>query len=386
MDSRVYAVRCAEYAQVGEKLSELLSLMGGMEKYAKAGERLALKVNLLQPAAPEKAISTHPAVAAAVAASVRAAGAAALIAECPGAGYKHGVGILKKCYDECGMTGAAAESGAELNFDVSREEVSFPQGVLMRHFEVMSPILKCDGVLNLCKLKTHMFMNMTGAVKNNFGVIPGLSKVGYHAKLQDKEQFAGMLLDLCAFVSPRLSVMDAVVAMEGEGPGASGVPRKVGLLLASEDPLALDVVGAEIIGLERSHNPLLLCAERRGMFPTRIEDVELVGISRGELRVPGFQLPASAKKSMVIVSKVPGPISALVKSVFTQKPRIAAAKCVGCGICKTACPAGAITLTEQTGRKAKINAGKCVRCYCCHELCPQKAVEVKRGVVSRLLG
>ena len=383
MNNKVYVVKCADYAQAGEKLEELLQMMGGIERFVKPGEELLLKVNLLAPAPPEKAISTHPAVAGAMASQVAAAGGRAVLADCPGA-YKHSEGLLKRVYETCQMTDAAARSGAELNYDVTYREVSFPQGKLMRHFEVMNPVLRADGVINLCKLKTHMFMNMTGAVKNHFGVIPGLSKAGYHAKLQDKEQFAGMLLDLAEFVSPRLSVMDAVVGMEGEGPGAAGTPRSIGLLLASENPLALDVVAAAIMGLGKELNPLLLAAERRGLAPTDMSGVELIGARLEDIKIAGFQLPKGLKKSMIMVSKVPGPVSAVAKSLFTQTPHVAGERCVGCGLCRDSCPAKAIHLTEK--KQAKINAGQCIRCYCCHELCPHKAVDVKRGLLVRLSG
>lgn len=379
LKNKVYVVRCPSYAQAGEKIDELLAMMGGMERYVSAGEELLLKANLMAPASPEKAITTHPAVVAAVARRVAETGGRAVIADCPG-GHQHKPELLRRTYEACGMTQAAAESGAQLSYDTAIGETAFPQGRLMRRFEVMYPLLRADGVINLCKLKSHMFMNMTGAVKNSFGVIPGLSKAGYHAKLQEKVQFAHMLLDLSDFVSPRLSVMDAVLGMEGEGPGASGTPRSVGLLLGAEDPLALDVVAAALMGLEPDRNPLLLAAGERGLCPGGVSDVELVGGQIEELRIPGFRLPAQAKKSMVMVSRLPSPVSALAKDLFTQTPRVAAGRCVGCGVCRDSCPAKAIRVTKRG--KAKIGAAQCVRCYCCHELCPHKAIDIRPGLLA----
>lgn len=379
MENKVYVVKCPDYARAGEKLAELLALAGGMERYVRTGERLLLKANLLAPAAPEKAVSTHPAVVEAAARQVAAAGGRAVVADCPGA-YQHSTGLLRRTYETCGMAEASARSGAELSYDTSSREVSYPQGRLMRHFEIMSPVLEADGVLNLCKMKTHMFMGMTGGVKNSFGVIPGLSKKGYHAKLQDKEQFAGMLLDLSDFVAPRLTIMDAVVGMEGEGPGASGTPRPIGLLLCAENPLALDVVAAAVMGLEKRYNPLLLAAERWRIGPTGLSEVELVGAGIEDIRVPDFRLPKNVKKSMVVVPRLPGPVSGLAKSLFTQTPHAAPDRCVGCGLCRDACPVKAIRLTKR--KKASIAPGKCIRCYCCHELCPHKAIDVRRGLLS----
>lgn len=226
MDNKVYAVRCTDYAQADEKLGLLLDMMGGMGRFAREGETLALKANLLESIAPDRAVTTHPSVVAAVATQTAKAGAKAVILDSPGGGHwQNSPAALEKLYNVTGMAEAARQSGAVLNYDMSREQRSFPQGELVRSFEVLSAPFQADGILNLCKLKTHMFMMMTGAVKNTFGLIPGLAKAGCHTRFQSKEQFAHMLLDLCALAAPRLSVMDAVVAMEGEGPGASGTPR-----------------------------------------------------------------------------------------------------------------------------------------------------------------
>ena len=272
MDNKVYAVRCTDYAQADEKLGLLLDVMGGMGRFAREGETLALKANLLESIAPDRAVTTHPSVVAAVATQTAKAGAKAVILDSPGGGHwQNSPAALEKLYNVTGMAEAARQSGAVLNYDMSREQRSFPQGELVRSFEVLSAPFQADGILNLCKLKTDMFMMMTGAVKNTFGLIPGLAKAGCHTRFQSKEQFAHMLLDLCALAAPRLSVMDAVVAMEGEGPGASGTPRPVGLLLASENPLALDVVAGAIMGLSKANNPLLLAAEQRGLGPVDLD-------------------------------------------------------------------------------------------------------------------
>lgn len=385
MKHEVYLVPCSDYTQAGEKLRVLIDKMGGMGRYAAHGEQILLKVNLLQPAPPERAVSTHPAVVSAIAELVRDAGASALIADSPGSGYPFTEPVLRKIYKVSGMNEAAAASGAALNFDTSCREVSYPQGRLMKRFEVMAPVAQANGILNLCKLKTHVFMGMTGAVKNNFGVIPGLSKVGYHAKLQQKEQFAQMLLDLCNYVSPRLSIMDAVLGMEGEGPGVSGTPRPIGLLLAAESPLALDVAAAEIIGLDLSQNPLLLAARALGLSPTSPTELTIIGPALETLKLPDFKLPSAIRRDMLPLKWWQKPLEGALKSALTQTPRVDPALCVGCGICRDACPATAIQVTDRPQKKAHVDPKRCIRCYCCHELCPKSAVELHRGGLSRLV-
>jgi len=376
---KVHVVRCPEYSQAGEKTAELIDRMGGMDRFASRGERIALKPNLLAAAEPEKAVTTHPSVLMAVALLAKRAGADVLIAESPGSGYPYTDKILQRTYRTTGMDGAAQEAGVRLNLDTSHEVVSYPEGVRFKRFEIITPVLRADAVFNLCKLKTHSFMHMTGAVKNLFGVIAGLTKPGYHAKLREKAHFANMLLDLAAFVSPRLHIMDAVVGMEGNGPH-NGEPRRVGLLLGSTSALALDVVAGEIMGLPKENNPVLVEAQRRGMSPVSLDQVELVGMDKAELHIPGFKLPPTIPKMHDRFFSLLYPV---FKNGFSVRPRILDKRCVSCGACRDACPMHVITIADQES-PARIEDKGCIRCYCCHEMCPHDAIELHSGILSRI--
>ena len=375
----VYVVSCPDYGQVEEKIGELLAMMGGMQQFAAAGERIVLKPNLLTAAPPEHATTTHPAVVAAVGKLVKQTGAAVALIDSPGSGFPHSEKTLRKVYAASGMNDAAAQAGIELSFDITSQAVSFPQGVLIKRFDILTPLAQASGIINLCKLKTHGFLGMTGAVKNSFGAIPGRDKPGFHAKLHDPARFAGMCLDLSACVAPRLTIMDAVVGMEGNGPH-NGSPRHIGLLLASSNPLALDVVATEIIGMKREQNPLLMEAAKRGWTPTRLEEIDLIGIEKKALRVPDFRLPATVLGSAGSVAlRLFAPI---FKHAFSVRPQIIADKCVGCGVCRDACPVQVITIEQ---RVAQIRHRDCIRCYCCHEMCPHDAIALQGGVLYRLL-
>jgi uncharacterized protein (DUF362 family)/Pyruvate/2-oxoacid:ferredoxin oxidoreductase delta subunit len=369
--SNVYIVKCADYGQVGAKLAELLDMMGGVE-------RIALKPNMLLAAGPGKAISTHPSVVAAAGKLFgKVAGSVSLV-ESPGAGYAFDKKTLEKTYQACGMVDAARDAGIALNYDTSFETVSFPAGKLVKRFEIITPIRRADGYINLCKLKTHGLMFMTGGVKNIFGVIPGRAKPGYHGTMTTRELFAGMLLDLAALAPPVLTIMDAVVGMEGEGP-SGGTPRQIGLLIASTDPLSLDIVAAEIMGIASENNPLLVEAKKRGLYPSRIEDVEIIGMPLVELRVQGFKLPSSFTKQNE--HRLLSLLSPVVKTFFTVDPRIVPSKCVACGACKKTCPRDAIEIKKI----AKINKKKCIRCYCCHEMCQYHAIELHRSFLYKMV-
>jgi uncharacterized protein (DUF362 family)/NAD-dependent dihydropyrimidine dehydrogenase PreA subunit len=386
MDSRVYVVECPDYERAEGKLTELLKMMGGIGQFVAPREKIALKVNLLLAAEPERAITTHPAIVTAVGRLVKAQGAQAFIVDSPTGGYQYNESTMRRVYRTSRMTDAARDAGIELSFDTSHRAVSFPEGELIKHFDIITPLVEADGVLSLCKLKTHTYMGMTGAIKNSFGVIPGLAKPGYHAKLRDTGRFAGMLLDLSAYVSPRLTIMDAVVGMEGDGPNL-GTPRHIGLLLGSTNPLALDVVASEIIGLRRESNPVLVEAERRGLHSTRLEEVTVIGADVAHLRIPDLKMPTTfvGGGGLANLSGWQRMLRPLFKDGLTVRPQVIAERCIACGACRKACPVGAVTIGINGRKHAHIDRETCIRCYCCHEMCPEDAIELKASLLYRFL-
>lgn len=383
MDNKVYIVKCKDYEGVEDKVKTLINLMGGMGRFAKQGESIVLKVNLLREARPEQAVSTHPSMVAALASLAKEQGAVPIIADSPGGGYRYTTKTLDKIYHTSGMHQAAQQAGIDVNWDTTARPVSYPDGILTKHFDIITPVVEANGLFNLCKMKTHLFTVMTGAVKNTFGVIPGLSKPGYHAKLQDVQRFAGMLLDLSQYVSGRLTIMDAVWAMEGDGPGA-GDPRQVGLLIGSENPLALDIVANEIMGLDRKENPIILEAERRMLKPNRLEDIEIIGANLAEVIVPDFK-PPQLSAGRFGYDRMPWylrMIEPMFKNAFTVRPRVIWHRCIACGTCIEGCPMEAIRFVKE---KAFIDDNKCIRCYCCHEMCPEEAIGLYSSWLYQLI-
>lgn len=155
--------------------------------------------------------------------------------------------MLKAAGDELGFSLA--------DFD-SEKGVSHKEALLVKSFVIANGILQSDGIVSLPKLKTHHLVRFTGAVKNQFGCVPGLLKSKFHVKLPDPHDFATMLVDLNTLVKPRLYVMDGIMAMEGNGP-RSGKPKKMGVLLFSSDPVAIDATACRIIDLTRRSYPHL---------------------------------------------------------------------------------------------------------------------------------
>ena len=383
MENKVYIVRCKDYDDVEDKLGVLIDLMGGMGRFAKQGEKIVLKVNLLREARPAEAVSTHPSVVAAVGRLARETGAVPVIADSPGGGYRYTRKTLDKIYHTNRMHQAANQAGITVNWDTTSRPVSYADGILTKHFDIITPVYEADAVFNLCKMKTHLFTVMTGAIKNIFGVIPGLAKTGYHAKLHDMQRFTGMLLDLAQYVSPRLTIMDAVLAMEGDGPG-TGDPRSVGLLIGSENPLALDVVATEIMGLKRTENPVIMEAERRALKPNRLEDIEVIGADLADVKVPDFKRTRVSAGNLGL-DRMPWYqrlLEPLFKDAFTVRPRVIWERCIACGTCIEGCPMEAISFVNE---RAFIEDDKCIRCYCCHEICPEEAIGLHSSWLYQLI-
>ena len=398
--SSVSLVRCETYDPdlVETRLRDALSSLGGMASFVRPGQRVLLKPNLVRAMAPETAATTHPSVVAATARLVREAGGTPVIVESPGGPYSPAV--LRRLYRRTEMDRAAEVGGAELNYDVGTAQVPLADGTVLHRLDVVKPLLEADVVINLAKLKTHNLTTLTLAVKNLFGLVPGVLKIGYHGKLQNKERFVEGLVDILVYVKPALNIIDAVVAMEGDGP-SGGDPRSVGALIAAPDAFAADVVASALVGLSPLEVATTEAGRRRGLTTGRIEDLHLSGDPLAELRVTDFRRGTAADVDPGLLPHrllallagsqeggesegSPSLSRALVNWFGRQMvpfPR-AGAGCIGCGFCVKHCPVEAIRLVDGL---AKMDRGKCIRCYCCHELCPELAVELRRPLLGRLL-
>lgn len=376
---QVYIGRCRTYdhEEVSYAVRQAVAALGGVERFVQPGQRVLLKPNLLLFKPPETAVNTHPALVRAVAGLVREAGALPIIADSPGGGTGYNPAGLRSLYRISGMTEVAEATGAELNLDCDALEVPFPEGGLVKMLDVMRAATTVDAIISLPKLKTHGLLRYTGAVKNLFGLVPGRIKLGYHTKLQDAERFSEMLLDLALWARPALTIMDAVVAMEGEGP-AAGRPRELGLILAGTDVTAVDLAALDIIGMDPRSVPTIRVAQRRGLTGGESAGLQVLGTPLAEVRVPDFDAPQTGSADVVLT---PPGFKRWLEQRFVARPH-AGERCTGCGICRDNCPAEAITIVD---RRARMDLSRCIRCYCCHEFCPQHAIELRRSAIARLL-
>jgi uncharacterized protein (DUF362 family)/Pyruvate/2-oxoacid:ferredoxin oxidoreductase delta subunit len=378
VDNRVAVVRCAEYdaGRVETAVRRAVDLLGGMARFVQPGHKVLVKPNLVVPSEPEKAIVSHPTVVRAVVRLVQEAGGRVVIADNPTV-----VPVTRRgwesAYERAGLAALAAETGAALNAHIVAEQRSHPRGKLVRLVDTSSFVTEADVVISVPKLKTHGLMRFTGAVKNLFGTVPGTTKFGYHVKLQTVDLFAEMLLDLVSFVRPALTVMDAIIGMDGDGPSA-GRPFSIGAVLASPEPVALDVAALGMVAQEPASVPTVARAIQRGWTSGRVADLSLLGDDLAAMRVSGFRMPTGRGVS---VEGVPDFLLSLGTRQLVASPFVTE-RCIGCGLCIENCPVQTI---GQMGGRARIDLTHCIRCYCCHELCPEQAIELRQPWVGRIL-
>lgn len=380
MDKNVYFAAAANYDQqtVDAAVERLFCQLPAAQ--ALGGKRVLLKPNLLAKHTPERAVTTHPALVRAVIRAVRRRGAASItVADSPGGVYNPG--ILRSIYKVSGLTDVCREEGAALYTDCKSREVP-AKGQVVKQFTLLEPVLDCDVIINLPKLKTHMMTGLSAATKNLFGCIPGLQKAEWHMRFPDKERFGGMLVDLLCTVKPGFAILDGILAQEGDGP-AGGTPRMVGIVAAAEDHLQMDLALCRMLGIRPKDVPYLNAAISRGLCPEQFDPACAKG--EGELcrPIPGYRLPSSWG-SVDFADKAPRAVRWAVPAVerlLAPRPVINKSRCIGCGKCAEICPQHTITVQGT----AHIHAARCIRCFCCHEMCPVKAIDTRRSFLLKKL-
>ena len=380
MQAKVVLKYCSDYTtNVELHLREGLAELGGMSAFVKPGQKVLLKLNLILKKRPEEAVTTHPSVVEAVVHLVQEAGGIPIIGDSPGGPYT--VSALRAIYERTGLREVAERTGAILNEDVGQTTIQHPEGKLAKSFTITNCVLDADVIIPISKLKTHLSMTFTGAVKILFGVIPGLLKSEYHFKMFKNDDFADLLVDIATWVKPALSIMDGIVAMEGNGPTA-GETRNIGALILSTDPFALDVVATDIIGLKPETVPTIMAARVRGLT-SRLDEIELTGDSRSLWDIKDFVIPKTVSTNLLDLFPLPNSVKTFILNQVRPRPIFDHATCVGCSDCANACPAKVIVMNDN--QRPVVDLEGCIRCFCCQELCTHRAVKIFRPWLGRKL-
>ena len=376
---QVYLAPCTEYQyeplkQAVDDIFDHLAL----NRFLFQGANVVIKPNLLMKCNPDTAIITHPLLVAAVGTKVKELGGKVTIAESSGGRYTPST--VKNIYQACGYTNMAQQYGFLLNTDCSYRSLKAPNAIRCKEFQVISPILDADIIIDIGKLKTHCMTGMSGAVKNMFGVVPGLMKPELHCRFPDKKEFSEMLVDLCEAVRPHIAIMDAVMGMEGNGPTA-GQNRHIGLVMASENAHALDLASCYLIDYAPNEVDTVREAIERGLVCDSAEKIDIAGEDIKPLVMKDYLKPESHFNLIKLIS-LPDALNARLINALASKPAMDYDICVGCGECARCCPPKAI---DMSSGKPVIDTKRCIKCFCCQELCPKKAVKIKRPLLNRFM-
>lgn len=374
--SKVAIARLRDYQSknVYNALKNALDLLGGLENILKPQTQVFVKINLLSPESlPERAIITHPDFTREVLRLLKDLNLKITVGDDIQVRGKDGFlpsGYRKMC----------DEMGVRL---VNLKEAGFREiechGQQVKRTYVSPPLLDSDYIINLPKLKTHSFTIYTGAVKNMFGIIPSGLRHAYHRRFPKNEIFSQMLVDIFSCAPPHLNIMDAVIAMDGEGP-SGGNPRKAGIILASKDAVALDAVASKIAGFKPWDLVAIQNAHERGLGTGRLDEIEVVGEKIQDVEVKDFKHSAIAVG--ILRRKLPSSLYAVIQDQLVFIPEVKKDKCTICLECVKICPTGA---AKHEQNSVWINKSICIHCMCCHEICRFQAIRLKQKPIGRTI-
>ena len=388
MKNKIFVSRCGSYKKDDIKsiINEGLNGFGGIGKYINKKQKICVKPNLLLPVSPDKGITTHPVFVEAVVeilADHTGKPENIIIADSFSPGVPFTRSGIEKIYRETGLSGIAERTGCRLNFATDYSRVSNKKGRYLKKIDIINVVKDCKAIINLPKFKTHNLTTITGAVKNMFGVVPGFTKVGYHLRFDDINVFTGMLLDLVTLIKPTLNIMDGILGIEGDGPGRSGTPRNIGIVMISDDAVAMDLVMGHIMNVGEEYNPFIKIARKRGLSPAYWENIEIMGTRIDEFVIRDYKLPKSAGQEKLIENKfINKYIIPRIRNHLNPYPYADMNKCTNCMTCQKVCPQKIITCTESS---VKFDYSNCIRCFCCSEMCPEGAIDIEYSFIGNLI-
>ncbi len=353
----VVAVKCEDYveSEVQYAITKGIELLGMTE--ALNVPSILIKPNCLSPKSPSKCVTTHPSIVKAVIRISKEWCEEITVGDQPGG--THG----EKALEVSGIKGAAEEEGVEVTtFEKQGYEHVGLSGLLETGYFARL-YLKSDLVISLPKLKTHAQTKFTGAVKNVFGAVPLKTRRLAHSLA---ELLSEVLVDIYSFCPPGLNIMDAVWGMEGDGP-SQGKPRHIGLILLSEDAVALDAVASYLIGFDPMEVHTTRIAHARGVGVGELREIDVVGEDIDRYRKQ-FKPPTN------LFMKNAKLLSWLLYSISSVKPKFHRGNCTRCGGCLHTCSVDAISMNPYP----TIDYNRCIECFACVEICEEDAIRPKR--------
>jgi uncharacterized protein (DUF362 family) len=281
---------------IGYAVEKAIDLLGGIKKITGKKQRIMLKPNLVSP---NPSSTTKPEVIKALALLMKNAGKEVCIGE--GSAAAEGFNaegdevfrtkksevldpMQQYVFDQLGYTKLAESLNIPLINLHSGEliEIEVPNGFVFDKIKVHKSLSDIDLLCSVPMMKTHVLATVTLGMKNLIGLYPGSVYCSVRSCLHDTASekkspgIAFEILDMVKACTPGLVVIDGSTAMEGDGP-SSGDLVKTGLIIAGTNPLATDMVAAQIMGFDKSEIPTFTWAVKSGMKPSTVDEIEIRG-------------------------------------------------------------------------------------------------------------
>ncbi len=349
------------YLKMLDFVEELIGCNGIYKKILKPGMNVLLKPNMLLPVNEKACVTTHHLLVSAVAEVVRKRGCQVFIGDSPGGNFFKSIDLLWK---ETGMYDSIRNICEQVIFERAPIYVSIENGIVCKEVLLSKYCLQADVIINLPKLKTHTFTLLSGGIKNLLGLVPGRMKGLYHKKYPDIFQFSDFLLDLAEFINPQLTILDGIWGIEGYGPGVSGTPVNLGILIASTNVLAVDIAMTQFVGFQPEDVPYIKKGIERGIFG--IDDIKKVKWNK---EIPSYFRRIKIEEKVERYFNIHN----VNRGSNIKYPILDETKCILCNQCVINCPQQAIEIKEKKLEFRNI----CIGCMCCLEMCLQGAISVE---------
>jgi uncharacterized protein (DUF362 family) len=284
--ARVALIHCEDYepARVSQAVRRQFDLLGGIEAFVKPGDSVLVKPNFIAPRSHHhSAAQTHPAVIIEVVRLLKDCGARPFVGDSPAWGDVH-------------TSARALELTEPLRrLGVPIRQLDDPRKCRLGRggprVGISSVALDADAIINLPKFKAHQQLTATFAVKNLFGCVSGKHKALWHfRKGDDPTEFCKMLIGIYERLAPALTIIDGIVAMEGQGP-IRGPSKPLGWLIAGTEPIACELICCGLIGMAPDTVPIIHTARQIGFGCTDLSQVEVVGDALPQTPCPDFAMP-----------------------------------------------------------------------------------------------
>jgi|GEM_PF-1154798 len=274
--SPVAIVKAKDYGEAEVAVRKAIKYLGGPKTICKKGDKVLIKPNLVFPAHPDLAETTHPAVVGAVVKVLKETGATIWVGE--QSGWHASAEIA---YMITGIKKVALEAGADEVFNWEnppRVDVEIPGGRTLSKANVHKSVVDCDVFVQIPKMKNTLMFGkggMTLAIKHFLGLIPNEDRMPFHKTDID---MAWACCDLAKIVvdKHRLTLLDGISAMEGNGPH-SGLITYPQVIVASPDMVAVEAIGHIIAGYHPLGSAAVQVAMKDGLGTGEVAEMQLMG-------------------------------------------------------------------------------------------------------------